>query len=204
MFQNRIRPLWQGLTKIAILMICSLVLLSACGSETNGTENPQDNTEAVAADQAPEASPSTEATPTPTKENIDQLNNGPLPKSAAKVDWEGMFLFDNPGGKAGKNLLGNELELEINADGSGELGIFSKSMATPHAILKIKTKGRGPTCRVVYSEYVKGNGWEDLEVGSVLFTLEENEEGLLTTWGSWKPLYGDLPNEGNYFQRQNQ
>ena len=136
------------------------------------------------------------------KDSIDQLNNDPLPDPPAKVAWEGMYFFDNPGGKAGKNLLGNELELEIDKDGTGKLGIFSKSMATPHAKLKVTTKAKGNLCRVIHAEYIKGTGWEDLEVGSVLFTLKSEGGELLTRWGAWQPLYGELAEEGAYFQKQ--
>lgn len=99
-------------------------------------------------------------------------------------------------------MLGNQLELEIIPNEVSDLKIFSSSMMTPHAILKVKTDIKEWNCDVLLTKYVRGNGWEEeLEVGTRLFSLNREGKRMTTIWGAWKPLYGDLPNKGEYFER---
>ncbi len=122
-------------------------------------------------------------------------------RESSDINWKGNYAFENDGGKAGKSLLGNQLELEIIPNEVSDLKIFSSSMMTPHAILKVKSEIREWNCDVLLSEYVRGNGWEELEVGTKLFSLNREGKFLTTIWEAWKPLYGELPNKGEYFKK---
>ena len=165
-----------------IRLVGLLVLLSAC------------NPSKVAENTSSEATPgkSKPLTPLPTEED------------APSIDWVGIYLFDNDGGEAGKMMLGNELELKIREEGESDLNIFSKSMATPHALLKVTTEAKDEECRILHHSYVKGTGWEELEKGDELLVLRMEEGELVTEWKAWKPLYGELPDVGKYFEKQEQ
>lgn len=195
-----------GNARIRSLLIgLSVIFLVACGSPGSA----EGDSHEVAVTEQDQANHSTSNShkddPSGELTSEHDLNTQPVdPKTPSRepVEWVGTYFFDNDGGKDGRMMLGNELELEIKEGGFSDLGIFSKSMATPHAKLKVTAEKGETECRIIHSEYVKGTGWKDLEAGTELFSLRMEGGVLITTWAGWKPLYGDLPAEGKYFEKQ--
>ncbi len=189
-----------------VLLSILLTVMTSCGSTATSSDTgeepityPEQNTQpSPDTGEEPITYPEQNTQPSPDTGEATQKSS----ETSKPTNWTGAYFFDNDGGKEAEMMLGNELELEIKGEGLSELGIFSKSMGTPHAILKVKAEQEATECRIIHAEYIKGNGWENLEVGAELFSLSMENGKLITTWGAWKPLYGNLPDRGNYFQKQ--
>lgn len=121
--------------------------------------------------------------------------------SQENVTWEGKYLFENDGGEAGKWLLGNTYTLTLGEN--PELEVAGYSMGSPHGRWQVELEKEGKNLVVKVKSWERGRAkdWKNIPVGAELFRLVQGAE-LRTEWKMLKPVYGDLPAEGVYFQLQ--
>jgi hypothetical protein len=149
-------------------LFCLLYLfIASCEPATSATEN----TDAAATEDqlnSETASPSEDAQVAKT-----------TTKSAVKTSWPGTYLFNED---AGGNFWGYELQLDKKLLGTLYIDGFQTMQR-----LKVAGTTTGNTLRVRLVGYAEDNIFNQPTIGSELFILEQQDQQLITHWGSLEP-----------------